>query len=285
MTGVQTCALPISLLEAANFSNGNTQLTYSALAKYASDGVLPQVRALYQAQKTACQPEVVAYFVRVDPAYADQIFHARPWDMLAEPPPCTRQIFERTPKLAMGPVLERFMAAYLMHRAVHIKTAAAHSLGQWGSPAAREPLWDAFRYFHTYWQGKQEELARNGEGTHLEVELRNAISRARHWLATEADLRTMETLCVSGNCLDDVHQDLGAWQKPLKIEMTSRPGEFRAQLAQYSGIASMEELEEKLGQFPKGTRFRFIANSDGAESDVTRIRNYALEHGFTVAMR
>jgi hypothetical protein len=31
----------------------------------------------------------MAYFVRVDPAYADRVFHSHPWDMQAEPPPCT----------------------------------------------------------------------------------------------------------------------------------------------------------------------------------------------------
>jgi len=270
------------LIAAATSGSWNTQLSFSALAKYASASALPQVKTLYQAQKNACQPELMAYFVRVDPAYADQVFHGHPRDMTAEPPPCTRQYFERTPRIAMGPVLELFMTAYLMHRVVHIKTAAAQSLRQFGSPAAREPLWDAFRYFHNYWNGKQEELARNGEGTILEVELRNAIARARHWLATEADLHTIETLCVSGRCLDDVHQDLSAWQKPLKIEITSQPGEFRAQVAQYHGIPSIETLEEKLAQFPKDTQFLLIANSEDAESDATRIRSYAAAHGFTV---
>lgn len=266
------------LIETAGFANGNARLGFTALAKYASGAVLPQVKSIYEAQKNPCQPELAAYFVRVDPAYADRIFHAQPWDLTAEPPPCARQYFERTPRIAMGPVLERYMTAYLMHRVVHIKTAAAQSLGHYGSPAAREPLWQALRYFHTYWQGKAEQLARNGEGSNLEVELRNALARATHWLATEADLRTMESLCVSGRCLDDVHQDLGAWHKPLKIQMTSEPGDFRAQVAQYDGIPSIEALEDKLGQFPAGTQFLLSANGEGADS----IRHYAAQHGLAV---
>ncbi len=147
----------------------------------------------------------------------------------------------------MGPVLERYMAAYLMHGDVLLKKTAAQSLGRFGSPAATGPLWDAFRYFHDYWKGKQAELAQNGEGVFLEVELRNAIARGRHWLATETDLRTIESLCVSERCLYETQQDLRAWQRPLRIEVSGQSGGIRGQVAQYYGIESMEGAGAEAG--------------------------------------
>ena len=98
-------------------------------------------------------------------------------------------------------------------------------------------------------------MSQNGEGVFLEVELRNAIARGRHWLATETDLRMIESLCVSERCLYETQQDLRAWQRPLRIEVSGESGGIRGKVAQYYGIESMEGLEQKLGQFPKGTQF------------------------------
>jgi hypothetical protein len=116
----------------------------------------------------------------------------------------------------------------------------------------------------------------------LEVELRNALARGRHWLATETDLRTIESLCISERCLYETQQDLRAWQRPLRIEVSNQPGGIRGQVAQYYGIESMPALEEKLGQFPKGTQFVLRANDDGADGTADRIRKIAAAHGLTV---
>jgi hypothetical protein len=158
-------------------------------------------------------------------------------------------------------------------------------LGRFGSPAAVWPLWDAFRYFHHYWEGKRAELAENGEGVFLEVELRNAIARGRHWLATETDLRIIESLCVSGRCLNETEEDLRAWQEPLRIEVSGQSDGLRAQVAQYFGIGSIEALEEKLSQFPKGTQFELTAYGVGAGRAAARIRKYAAARGLTVVSR
>ncbi len=273
-------ALIESLAAAQRPGGWSPQLRMAALAKYASPKALPRIKAIYESQQDSCQPELMAYFLRVDPAYADRVFHSHPWNMLSAPPHCTVQYFERTPRIAMGPVLERYMTAYLMHGDVLVKKTAARSLGRFGSPAAVAPLWDALRYFHNYWKGKQAELTQNGEGVYLEVELRNAIARGKHWLTTETDLRTIESLCISERCLYETQQDLRAWQKPLTIEVSS--GSRR--VAQYHSMESIDALEEKLGQFPRGTQFQLTAYGEGAEA-TARIQNYAAAHGLIVVQK
>jgi len=260
----------------------NVQLSMTALAKYGSPKALPRVKAIYESQQERCQPELMAYFVRVDPAYADRVFHSHPWDMQAEPPRCTAVYFARTPRIAMGPVLEKYMTAYLMHRTVYLKKTAAQSLGRFGSPAALGPLWDAFRYFHDYWKGKPAELAQNGEGVGLEMELRNAIARGRHWLATDTDLGTIESLCVSERCQYETQQDLRAWQKPLRIEL--RSDGIHGTVAQYYEFESLQDIEEKLGQFPKGTQFVLTAGG-GVTEAAAEIRKYAAGRGLTIVPR
>jgi hypothetical protein len=224
----------------------------------------------------------MAYFVRVDPAYADRVFHSHAWDTKTEPPPCTVRYFEGTPRVAMGPVLEKYMAAYLMHARVNLKMAAARSLARFGSPMALGFLWDAFRYFHEYWKGKPAELAQNGEGVGLEMELRNAIARGRHWLATDTDLRTIESLCVSERCLAETQQDLRAWQKPLRIEL--RGDGIHGTVAQYYEFESLQDIEEKLGQFPKGTQFVLTAAANLNEA-TAEIRKYAARRGLAIVPR
>jgi hypothetical protein len=270
-----------ALAEAQRSGGWNPQLRMTALAKYGTPKALPRVKAIYESQQEPCQPELVAYFVRVDPAYADRIFHSHPWDLQAEPPRCTGMIFDRTPRIAMGPVLEKYMAAYLMQGTVNLKKAAAQSLGKFGSPAALAPLWDTFRYFHDYWKGKEADLVRNGEGVGLEMELRNAIARGRHWLATDADLRLVESLCVSQRCRYETQQDLRAWQKPLRLELR---GQANAAIAQYYQFESLADIEEKLGQFPKGTQFELTA-APGASEAADEIRKYAAARGLVMVPR
>ncbi len=270
-----------ALAEAQRPGGWNPQLHMTALAKYGTPQALPRVKAIYESQQEPCQPELMAYFVRVDPAYADRVFHSHPWDVKVEPPRCTGMIFDRTPRIAMGPVLEKYMAAYLMQGTVQLKKAAAQSLGKFGSPEALGPLWDAFRYFHDYWKGKEAELVRNGEGVGLEVELRNAIARGRHWLATDADLRLILSLCVSERCRYETQQDLHAWQKPLRLELR---GQANAAIAQYDQFESLADIEGKLGQFPKGTRFELTAAPAASEA-AAEIRKFGAAHGLAIEPR
>ena len=96
-------ALIESLGRAQRPGGWNPQLSMAAIARYATPKALPRIRAIYESQQNRCQPELVGYFVRVDPLYAERIFRSHPWDMHSAPPSCTVQYFNRTPPLAMSP--------------------------------------------------------------------------------------------------------------------------------------------------------------------------------------
>jgi hypothetical protein len=232
----------------------NMQLRRAAIAKYASPRVVAEVKAIQESDPRACQPELAAYFLRVDPDYADQILHNQPSDMQTMPPPCTIQYFERTASIAMHPVLEKYTSAYLMHGVVFVKMLAARSLGKYGSPAVREPLWGAYRYFHEYWNGKAQQLEQNGEGVVLEVELRNALARGTNWLTTEAELTTIESLCISSQCRSETQGDLRSWQQP-RLELYESPLGIHGSVGHYLGLQSLAAMRSKLAQFPSGSTF------------------------------
>jgi hypothetical protein len=267
----------IAALAAAQQPDGwNPVLRLAALAKYATPQALPRVRAIYESQQTPCQPELAAYFLRVAPAYADRMFRA------AAVPSCAVQYINRTPALMMHPVLEAYIVPYLMQGDVFVKNTATRSLGRYGSETALKPLWDTFRYFHDYWKGKSAELAQNGEGVALEVELRNAIARGRQWVAAETDLRSIEALCISERCLYETQQDLRIWQQPLRIEIHEEGAEIHGSVAQYAWIETMDAFEAKLAQFPRGTEFSLSATGPNRDETISRIRNVAARRGLVI---
>lgn len=79
-------ALIQSVAAAQRPGGWNVGLSMTALAKYASPKALARIKAIYESQTDKCQPELVSYFVRVDPAYADRIFQSHPWDIRSRPP-------------------------------------------------------------------------------------------------------------------------------------------------------------------------------------------------------
>ncbi len=239
----------------SRFGGGNPRMTMTIIARYAPPAALPRIKEIYESQRDPCQPELMAYFLRVDPGYADRIFHEHPWDMLQPPPACITSYFEITSAIYMHPALETYMSAYLMHGIVKVKRAAAVALGKYGSANAEAPLWGAFRYFHEYWKDHPHDLPSMGEGEMLENDLRNAIARGRNWVEDEASLRMMESLCITWRCQYETENDIRAWTPAIRIDVNSG-GDFRASVAQYYGFESLAELENKLGQFPAGTHFQ-----------------------------
>ena len=192
---------------------GWSNLYGTAVAKYATPAAESRVKAIYEAHPEQCPPELLAYFIRVDPDYADRIFHSHAWEMHAPPGRCTLQYFARTMPLAMDRVLEEYVAAYLMHGTVFVKTEAARTLELYGSKGALAPLWDAFRYFHEYWKGQRDELARNGEGSRPELVQRHAIAHGKNWRLSGEDLPALEALCISRQCVLETQQDRRSLQQ------------------------------------------------------------------------
>jgi hypothetical protein len=61
-------ALIEALARAQRPGGWNSQLSMAAIARYATPKAEPRIRAIYESQQDSCQPELLAYFVRVDTA-------------------------------------------------------------------------------------------------------------------------------------------------------------------------------------------------------------------------
>jgi HEAT repeat protein len=266
------------LARAQGPGGGDWHQTMALLARYGSPDALRRIQAIYESQTERCQPELLAYFVRVDPAYATQI--------LRQPAPdrCTLRYFAVTARLSMNPALEKFIAGYLTSPNVDLKMRAAEALGKYGSPAAAAPLWDTLRYFHDYWKDRPGQIADHPENEHLEVALRNSVARAHNWLTRDTGLRTIASLCITNRCAAETENDLAVWQRPLEIEVwLNAPEDFRGSVAQYAGLQSIEEMEAKLAQFPAGARLRLRIQGPGHEAVTERLRQFAAKRSLMLA--
>jgi hypothetical protein len=103
-----------------------------------------------------------------------------------------------------------------------------------------------------------------------------------NWLVNDADLRRMESICISEQCLYETRQDLLAWT-PLRLNLSSQGADIRATVAQYNGLESMEALEEKLAQFPRGTSFLMTNSGEDAGQVLASIRQFAERKGLILA--
>ena len=237
------------------------------IARFLSPNARERVRAIYESLPEPCQPQLLAYFLRADPAYAERILRREPWEMHQPPGPCVMPYLSRVPSLYMSPLLEEYLIAYTWHEQVRVKWMAAASLGRVGSPRAQEALWKMFRYFHDYWKDRQSEMRANPEAGYLQERVRESIAHAANWVAGPEELERLGALCLGDRCLWANAADLAHWSGdalPAHLGVNAH-GRIHGSLAQYRHLNGMEEVVRKLVQFKAGTVFKLSVTGDAAE--------------------
>ena len=115
----------------------------------------------------------------------------------------------------------------------------------------------------------------------LEVELRNAIAHGRRWLATEADLKTIQALCISGQCVGETLQDLAGWQKPLRIELAGPSGGCVPGRRSITASRASPSWKRSSAQFPSGTGFVLAADQADGQA-AAALREFITGRGFVI---
>jgi hypothetical protein len=240
------------------------------LQRYASPATAARVLATIEGilPLLACRPKAafLAYFARVDPPLGKTMLDAA----LAsrETTGCYRIVLNDVARLRMSPVVEAVAIASLDDPVPEVVSSAAEMLGRFGSAAAREPLRARFERWHQAWDGRQEELryrttqdrANAAQGM-LEGTLFQALARGQAWLADERDLRELRSLCVTDNCRTQAdYITTAADDTRITIVRVEEPADSLVMLAQYQ-LNSIAALEQKLTQYPKGTRFTLDVQS------------------------
>lgn len=257
-------------LEAASFGPNELTLAARLVARYATPAIAARVEAVWTRVRDhhAVAPcaALLAYLLRVDPALGER--EAR--RQLASAHRRSRELLSAAAGLHCGPALEGVLLEMLDDAAPEAVSAAATALGQHGSAAVEPRLWARLTRWHTRWQGRADEL-RGGlieaspdhSERHIEGALAHAIANGRAWLTDGDALERLARLLVTPHPTRTVERLRREWRaKELKIGLhRSDTGALRISLAQYT-LDSLEQLDAKLAQFPRGSAFVCKADTD-----------------------
>ena len=184
------------------------------ISRYATAGILERVKVFYAKHDAemrsrtssnvpniaapACEPPLVAYFLRVDPASGERLLRQSLAERAYPMGRCWITILGQTASYYVGPEWEKVAIEALQDPTVAVKADAAKSLGQYGSPASAAALWDSFRYWHDWWKDKPAEI--NEENRRFEQVLVEATAHAKNWRATDEEFTRAHDLCLTQNC-------------------------------------------------------------------------------------
>jgi hypothetical protein len=188
------------------------------IARYATKSILGPVMDFYAKRDAemrsrvttnpniaapACEPPLVAYFLRVDPAWGERVLRQSLAERNYTMGRCWLGIIGQTAVYYSGPVWERVAIDALQDSAVPVKIDAVKSLAQYGSPGAKPAIFDAFRYWHEWWENRGKQ---NDESLRLEQALVEATTRPKSWTPADSDLTTIRDLCLTEGCKSQVPQ-------------------------------------------------------------------------------
>jgi hypothetical protein len=269
----------------------------SLIARYASDAIFAQVTAkldpLIGKWGCAIQDPLLAYVLRVDPEGArvriEEAIAARGEGYTA----CNRGSFQGISEIYYHPVLEDIGIHSLDDPDPQVAETAATMLGRYGSPTAEPALLQRFKEWSATWAGQESELnltfsEQSGDRIHelgLGENLAQALATGKSWLSDEHTLQELSQLTKVKRVQDQLAEYLKIWRKPpLVISMSDNPpSDLDLRIAQYE-FHTMDDLEEKLKQFPRDTRFILATTPDEpSKNNLAELRRFLSTHGLFVA--
>lgn len=267
----------------------------SLIARYATDAILPQVMAELDRHvgRWACaiQSPILAYVLRVSPASAGPLIEraiAARGDGFSA---CNHELFQKVSEIHYDPLLDELAVNSLDDPDPVVVAAAANMLGKFGSPDAEAALRKRYTDWSEQWTGREAELDKNfaieiddkAYQIGLGQSLVQALASGRSWLTDKPALQRLAEQTKVRAVRQLVDNYLKPWNdEPLSIFLDSSFS-FHASVVQYQ-FDSLDDLKEKLTQFPSGTRFAITlppAESSPNET-AAELRNFLTAHGMSV---
>lgn len=282
-------------LERCLRTQGDDENTPRLVERYATAAILPRVKAAYgnNGVRWDCdiQTNLLAYFLRTDPAYGAaqlrKVLAAR------KGTGCYRSVLSDVAALHAGPEVERLAVWHLHDPDIEVAADAAKMLGENGSARDEPALWARLRQWHHQWAGKEDQISpldvhSSSVEWELEAKLIDALSVSPKWLTTRTQLQALDKLCVTTGAHQNVQACLRAWTPAAPISFGYGGDADTWVVAQYNALPSFTALENKLTQFPRGTRFRLSpTNFPDAASQaqaLTRLKPFLKDHGMLLTV-
>src|SRR2546425_1100172 len=304
------CILPDETLHGVNFALvehfsvsqelAGLLILASLIARYATSAILPPITEKLDPRigKWACaiQNPILAYVLRTSPALArsriEKAIVTRGRNFSA----CNHELFQIVSEIHYDPLLEEIGIHSLDDPDPQIAGTAATMLGKFGSPAAESALWRRYQNWSTQQVGHESEFEvmfadRLDDRIYqlgLGVNLVQALATGKSWLSDKSKLQRLSQVTQVRRLRQDLDRYLKMWedQPPtIFVNNNSWPFRFEARGAQYE-FHSLDDLKEKLSQFPSGTKF--ILSTPATESSanaetLAELRALLTAHGMSVA--
>ncbi len=221
------------------------------VARYASAGALSRVRAWYERgpnpggrPRPPCGGAILAYFFRVDPVYAaDRLASSRRSDQ--NRCPLNMSPYE---DLLMSPGLEGAAINDLASSSPLVQRAAQNLLRAGGSRGAEQPLWEGL--------ARPRGTSSSPLGPIVESGFVEALLQGNGWVLTPEKLDRLASSCLSDNCRSFVTSERRGLEPPIHISFGLLPGGSCPIHVGTFQTRSLKQFEDKISQFPRGTRFR-----------------------------
>ncbi|HKV34836.1 MAG TPA: hypothetical protein VJP89_10955 [Pyrinomonadaceae bacterium] len=279
--------------------DGSSHLA-SLIARYATAAVLPQIVEKLDPNigKLACavQNPTLAYLLRVDPAIArpriERAIAARGEGFSA----CNHDLFQIVSELHYDPILEEIAIRSLDDPDPQVASTAATMLGKFASPAAESALWQRYTSWNAKWAGRESQLDlmfadRVDERVYQSnfgQNLAKALATGKSWVADKNKLQRLLQMTKVRQIQQEVESYLKNWQDEtinIAIDTKSLPTPFHARLAQYE-CHSMNDLKDKITQFPSGTKFALYIQPQQSSADdqsLTELRAFLTARKMLIA--
>jgi hypothetical protein len=241
---------------------GARDLDYQLLHRYADSSALPVVQTAFEQHlgHWACAPQsaMLRYFLRVNPAYGarevSESLSARKHTH------CYSQLLQSLGD-QLPPAQESAITA-LSDPDPELVQDAVLVLGRWGSAEAEGMLWARLERFHQDWAGREGQIrmtpdyqSPGSRAAALEQGLVFAIAGGSSWICPPDKLARLATLASTAQQRQQIEKWIEQWKHGAALisPTWSSPDKPTFSVLQYTDL-SEDQLQAKLGQFPRGTR-------------------------------
>lgn len=261
------------------------------LSRYASAAIESDVKALIEGKigtlsgnAEAC---IVAYLLRVDPPVGRQFLRQE----LARP---AAGFLENLAEFTTPHESERAALAALDNPDPPTVYRALMLLQRYGSAENKALLLAHFRAWNQNWQQHPEQLTSQGNyaAANLEGGYLNALAMPQMWLPSVDAIRGLAHMCVRQDCKDRAAQ-MAESATNTHFNIGYGPAVFISQkggmftVGQFNNIIGIDELKQKLEQYPNGTGFT-VKSTFGGYAQTQRVYEdllpLAVEHGFKLSV-
>ena len=253
----------------ANLQGGTgSDLEFQLVARYASQRVLPLIKAVYEPRRGAwaCNPQtaMLQYFVRVNRDYGIAEVH----DALGrrQKTGCYKSLFSSLDENLSLPRIEAIAMDALNDTSVEVAIDAAQSLGRYGSKKAEAALWSRLEKLHEQNPNQADQIPhRTNVQTQdllweirLEQVLVQAIANGQAWFAGEDTIQRLKQLATPQEQpeLDGILTEIQNATYFLSLNWWPQ-GTLSYTVGRYNG-KGIENLKEKLSQFSPGAHLQMV---------------------------